>query len=96
VTRRLPHGCRGCDNRWSGLARCHCSVCHLTFGGLAPFDAHQINGKCLNVRASRNFFESDPGVWSHQTLAKSAVTPGSIRRRKVPQNPTRATGKGRP
>jgi hypothetical protein len=64
-----PHHCGRCDARWTGANVCHCAKpgCHLTFGGVGPFDAHQINGKCLNVTASRNFYESRPGVWSHMT-----------------------------
>lgn len=36
----LPHSCR-CGARWGGLATAHCSACHITFTGLAAFDAHR-------------------------------------------------------
>lgn len=42
----LPHSCK-CGRRWSGLSTCHCSVCHVTFGGYTNFDRHRNNGKCL-------------------------------------------------
>lgn len=44
--------CRGCDTRWTGTSRCHCSGCHESFSGLALFDAHRrdVNGvgTCLD------------------------------------------------
>lgn len=41
----LPHTCR-CKKRWSGGRTAHCGVCHITFGGVAGFDAHRRNGTC--------------------------------------------------
>lgn len=33
--------CGGCENTWTALGACHCSVCHRTFVGLSAFDAHR-------------------------------------------------------
>lgn len=78
---RPPIGCGNCDARWWGTTLAHCSQCHVTFGGVAPFDAHQINGKCLNVRASRNFFQAREGVWSFRTGVQAKTS------RKAPTAP---------
>lgn len=88
---RPPHGCGGCDARWTGVYMCHCTQCHITLGGVGPFDAHQINGKCLNVTASRNFYQSRPGVWSHQT---DAARSGSTRAVKGREKAATAPKKG--
>lgn len=40
--------CGGCDNTWTGVSRCHCGGCHELFSGLALFDRHRVNGKCLD------------------------------------------------
>lgn len=39
--------CNRCGARWTGLARCHCSVCHTTFNAITPFDRHRRMGQCL-------------------------------------------------
>lgn len=65
-------GCGGCDSRWTGTTRCHCSAsgCHQTFGGLAAFDRHRLNGKCLKPALLRNGMtgelllkQNERGVW---------------------------------
>lgn len=33
--------CARCGVTWGGLARCHCSACHLTFSALSYFDQHR-------------------------------------------------------
>lgn len=33
--------CGGCDARWTGPNRAHCSGCHRTFSGPTLFDAHR-------------------------------------------------------
>lgn len=43
----MNHTCSGCDNTWTGLARCHCSSCHETFDNPALFDSHRKNGRCM-------------------------------------------------
>lgn len=49
---RTTYTCGGCDNRWSGVSRAHCSACHETFGGAAFFDRHRRErngvGYCLH------------------------------------------------
>jgi len=41
--------CGGCPSRWSGLARAHCSACHLTFTGVSAFDRHRsADDECLD------------------------------------------------
>lgn len=49
-----PHKCGRCPARWSGANVSHCTACHHTFTGVAPFDAHWVNsgttGRCdVNV-----------------------------------------------
>jgi len=69
--------CGGCDNRWSGFNRCHCSACHRTFGGVGLFDAHHRErrgkGECIPPEqitttnkagaVSRVMFLTDAGIW---------------------------------
>ena len=38
--------CGQCGRRWSGRAECHCTVCHLHFGGVAAFDYHRLGDAC--------------------------------------------------
>jgi hypothetical protein len=49
---RLTYSCGGCDTRWSGAGRAHCSACHRTFSGPDGFDQHRrdINdvGTCID------------------------------------------------
>lgn len=52
--------CGGCDKTWTGRNRCHCRLCHETFGGLKGFDAHR-PGECKDP-ASLGLTEKD-GVW---------------------------------
>jgi hypothetical protein len=71
----LTYTCGGCDNRWSGVSRAHCSGCHRTFAGFGPFDRHRRElkgeGICVdpNLIASREhpeirqMFLTD-GIWS--------------------------------
>lgn len=42
----LPFSCR-CGARWSGYETCHCGSCHITASGLATFDRHRPNGRCV-------------------------------------------------
>lgn len=32
--------CGGCAQTWTGVRRCHCSACHVTFSSPSAFDAH--------------------------------------------------------
>lgn len=45
--------CSGCDTRWTGHSRCHCSQCHRTFGGIGLFDQHR-RGECLDPETILN------------------------------------------
>jgi len=42
-------------------AQCHCSVCHLTFGGISGFDSHQRRGSCQDPVSLG--MEERSGVW---------------------------------
>lgn len=44
----LTYTCGGCDNRWSGVNRAHCSACHRTFAAPKWFDQHRVNAKCVD------------------------------------------------
>jgi hypothetical protein len=37
----VTYGCGGCDNRWPGVSRAHCSGCHRTFAAFGLFDRHR-------------------------------------------------------
>lgn len=56
------YGCARCAARWTGLTPCHCSSCHLTFGGVRGFDRHRKAGSCLDP-ASLGLELSDTGIW---------------------------------
>ena len=49
------YACGGCDNRWPGVSRAHCSACHRTFAGFGLFDRHRRlrgeEGTCLDPEA---------------------------------------------
>lgn len=36
-----PIRCPRCGGSWTGLAACHCSVCHQSFTGVSAFDRHR-------------------------------------------------------
>lgn len=38
----------GCGRRWTGLRECHCRRCHAHFSTVANFDAHLVDGKCID------------------------------------------------
>lgn len=48
----VTYTCGGCDNRWGGVSRAHCSGCHRTFTGAATFDQHRRDikgvGTCID------------------------------------------------
>lgn len=72
----VTYGCGGCDNRWSGISRCHCSRCHITLSGIGLFDAHQRNGKCLDPAAMDVRGESlrlMNGVWCGPEMPADAL-----------------------
>lgn len=68
--------CR-CGAKWFGASRCHCSVCHRLFSGVATFDKHRSvtgeHGACLDPatltvnsgpRAGQPEMFLRDGVWS--------------------------------
>lgn len=66
------YSCGGCDTRWPGISRCHCSGCHQTFSGLELFDKHRRerhgDGYCIppedvvNREGIRQMFITN-GIW---------------------------------
>lgn len=40
-TGSVTYSCGGCETRWPGVSRCHCSGCHNTFAGIDLFDRHR-------------------------------------------------------
>lgn len=40
--------CPRCDNTWTGLSACHCSVCHRTLSGIRLFDSHRRRDTCVD------------------------------------------------
>lgn len=67
---RKPHGCNGCDKRWSGSSMAHCSACHETFGGVSTFDKHRAGTKDKTRRigecappAELGLSLNDHGTW---------------------------------
>jgi hypothetical protein len=81
--------CGGCDNRWTGTSRCHCSAagCHRTFAGLALFDRHRVDGACVEPETitrepkdgsepERVMFLTD-GIW--QSVEEPATKGESLR-----------------
>lgn len=47
--------------RCPSLSQAHCSVCHVTFGGVSLFDDHRKAGECVEP-ASLGMVERD-GIW---------------------------------
>lgn len=66
-----PYTCGGCTNTWTGLAQCHCSVCHETFGGISNFDRHRFNGECrrpedIGLAIGARGVWSEPFSWARE------------------------------
>jgi hypothetical protein len=61
-----PYSCSGCDNRWSGISRCHCAGCHRTFSGYVLFDGHRRDikgvGTCIDP-AGNDKLKFEGGIW---------------------------------
>lgn len=79
----LGFTCGGCDTRWTGFNRCHCSGCHRTFSGLALFDAHRRDirgvGTCLNpaqitTKTGDPAMRLDGGLWRGPELTAEQKT----------------------
>lgn len=58
----MPITCSGCSSEWSGVNRCHCSKCHITWGGLTSFDQHRKGKKCQTPQ-SLGLTDNGRGVW---------------------------------
>lgn len=54
--------CSKCPAEWTGDNRCHCSVCHITWGGLSSFDKHRRGKSCLTPE-SLSLADNGKGVW---------------------------------
>lgn len=64
--------CGGCDNKWTGPARCHhyAAGCHLTFGGRVYFDKHLQKDKedegCItdeSLLEAMGLHKNSHGIW---------------------------------
>lgn len=59
--------CGKCPAIWTGEARCHCSACCNTFGGVTSFDAHRVqygeHGKCKKPE-DIGLVLTEKGIWS--------------------------------
>lgn len=64
-------------------AQAHCSVCHLTFGGVTGFDAHRRDGRCLDP-AQLGYVES-AGVW-RRPMTDDAMARAQFRARRRATN----------
>jgi len=54
--------CAKCPAIWTGEGRCHCSKCHITYGGLTSFDNHRRGNKCAKPE-SLGLKDNGRGVW---------------------------------
>jgi len=70
--------CSGCSSVWGGSRLCHCSGCHLTFGGIVGFDAHRYRGRCLDP-AERGMVARQ-GIWVRPTSRVWVKASGAGRR----------------
>lgn len=65
-------GCGGCDQRWTGMAPCHCSACHLTWSGITLFDRHRRGGACLTpdevITQGQELIHRD-GIWRQPEMS---------------------------
>lgn len=48
--------CGRCETRWTSASQLHCSGCHQQFGSLAVFEAHRVNGHCVDLTGT-NFIK---------------------------------------
>lgn len=74
--------CSGCQARWSGAGRAHCSVCHRLFSTASKFDLHRTargeRGGCLDPATvtsrsgDRLLFFRD-GMWRGPEMPADAV-----------------------
>lgn len=62
VIKYRPMGSKCGDTcRHPTQSQAHCSVCHLTFGGVSGFDEHRSDGWCVEPAALG--FEERDGIW---------------------------------
>jgi hypothetical protein len=59
----LPVGCAGCGQRWYGVDRAHCAVCHRTFAAAELFDRHRVDDACVNPVGLGLVKHAKSGVW---------------------------------
>lgn len=60
----MMNTCSGCANTWSGTQKCHCSGCHVTFGGVSGFDKHRQDFRCIDP-AYVDLVLNAEGCWVH-------------------------------
>lgn len=94
IALQTGYTCGGCDSRWSGVSRAHCTGCHRTFGGVNLFDRHRRDvrgeGTCVDPATivgkesgEREMFETN-GIWqSVETPAERGVALRDWRARKA-------------
>lgn len=70
---RYAISCIGCSTTWTGLAACHCSVCHTTFSSITGFDMHRKRRlgepddgpvTCRTPQDMKLVYHEQRGVWA--------------------------------
>lgn len=53
--REAPVGAASCKcgRQWMGLAEAHCTLCHRQFSTVTNFDAHRVDGQCIEPTKAR-------------------------------------------
>ncbi len=62
VPENMLRSCGGCDARWYGPLRCHCSVCHVTVDDESLWNQHRVDGEC-RWPGSLGLTRDRGGVW---------------------------------
>jgi len=60
---RLPVTCTGCEGRWYGIERAHCTSCQRTFAAVDLSDRHRADHECRNPAALGMAKHPKSGVW---------------------------------
>lgn len=57
-TRDIPVGLWRCNcgRQWTGLAECHCTMCHRHFSTVSNFDHHRTPNGCLDPLTVENSY----------------------------------------
>lgn len=67
------HSCADCFPLRPGSRMCHCSVCHHTFTGVAPFDRHQPSRHGCRHPADVGLIRNSRGVWGRPQRDKETA-----------------------